>query len=298
MQMNTTQAVEGRLKPLDESTVVIVGLGLMGASLAGALRGHCRSVVGLARRSETICTAKQRALIDEGTTDPRIAFQQADIVVLATPVRTIIQQVHEFAPLLPPQMLLLDLGSTKTDILAAMADLGPGIQPLGAHPMCGKETSGSENADPYLYRGCTFILCPLERTSPSAVALGETLIRAVGAKPLLLEGERQDRLIASLSHLPYLLACSLVQTANVMTSSDPAAWEIVANGFRDTSRVAGSDVAMMLDILCTNREEVLKAARAFRTQFDRLVMLVENQAEDELAALLTQCREERRRMYP
>ncbi len=291
------KAIRGRLKSLDESTVVIVGLGLMGASLGGALRGHCRKVVGLARRNETIRTAKRCALIDEGATDPEIAFQDADIIVLATPVRTIIQQLREFAPLFPPDTLVLDLGSTKTEILSAMATLGQGIQPLGAHPMCGKETSGVENADPELYRDCTFILCPLQRTSTAAVALGETLVRAVGAKPLHLDASRHDRLIASLSHLPYLLACSLVQTASVTTSDDPASWDIVANGFRDTSRVAGSDIEMMLDIVCTNREEVLKVASTFRTQFDRLVKLIETQSDDELAALLAQCREDRRKMY-
>ena len=283
---------------LCSAQVSIVGLGLMGGSLAGALRGQCRSVVGVARRTETIEAALAQGLIDRGTTDLAGGVRQADVVVLATPVRVVIQQLAEIGPLLPQGCLLMDLGSTKADIVAAMARLPEHVQPLGAHPMCGKEVSGLEAADPTLYRGRTFILCPLPRTSQAALALGRSLAKAVGAQPLVLEADRQDVLVATLSHLPYLLACALVATADATTSADPAAWEIVAGGFRDTSRVAGSDVTMMMDILLTNQEEVLKALRGFGTQLHNLTRLVEAGDEEEMRAALSRIRQERMRMFP
>lgn len=285
------------MKPLADCRVVIVGLGLMGGSLAGALRGRCRTVVGLARREETIAQARRLELIDEGTTDEEVALDGADIVVFATPVRTIVAQLRELADRLPSGSLVMDLGSTKSEILRAMDGLPSGIEPLGTHPMCGKETSGVAEAEVDLYRGCSFILCPLDRTSDAALTLGRALVEAVGATPLVLDGARQDRLVATLSHLPYLLACALVQTADATTSDDPAAWTIVAGGYRDTSRVAGSDVRMMLDILMTNRDAVLRSADVFRDRFDRLVGMIEAEAEDALAEILTYSREERRRMY-
>jgi len=254
------------VKALAETQVTIVGLGLMGGSLAGALRGKCRAVVGVARRAETIETALARGLIDRGTTDTADGVREADAVVLATPVRVIMRQMHEIAPLLPKSCLLMDLGSTKSQIVAEMARLPNHVQPLGGHPMCGKEVSGIGATDPAMYRGCTFILTPLPRTSEEALALGRELVEAVGASPLVLTAERQDFLVATVSHLPYLLACALVATADALTSPDPAAWEIVAGGFRDTSRLAGSDVTMMVDILLTNREEVLKALEVCQTQ--------------------------------
>ena len=283
---------------LCSAQVSIVGLGLMGGSLAGALRGQCRSVVGVARRTETIEAALAQGLIDRGTTDLAGGVRQADVVVLATPVRVVIQQLAEIGPLLPQGCLLMDLGSTKADIVAAMARLPEHVQPLGAHPMCGEEVSGLEAADPTLYRGRTFILCPLPRTSQAALALGCGLAEAIGAHPLVLEADRQDVLVATLSHLPYLLACALVATANATTSADPAAWEIVAGGFRDTSRVAGSDVTMMMDILLTNQEEVLKALRGFGTQLHNLTRLVEAGDEEEMRAALSRIRQERMRMFP
>jgi len=269
----------------------------MGGSLGGALRGRCRSVVGLARRAESIEEAVRRGLIDEGASDPKAALPLADVVILATPVRVILKQIADYAPLLPEDCLLMDMGSTKSQIVAEMERLPGHVQPMGGHPMCGKEVSGITEADPNLYRGCTFILSPLSRTSSSALALGQAMVEAVGARPLVLEAERQDRLVATLSHLPYLLACALVQTADAITSTDPAAWEIVAGGFRDTSRVAGSDVSMMTDILRTNREDVLRAVNVFRKQLDELVRLVDESNDAELAAALGASRTERRRMF-
>lgn len=283
---------------LANAHVTIVGLGLMGGSLAGALRGHCRQITGVVRRDDAAADALDQGLVDRCTTDLEEGLRQADIVVLSMPVRAILQQLPTLGPLLPEGCLLMDLGSTKAQIVAEMARLPPHVQPLGAHPMCGKETSGLQAADPGLYRGRTFILCPLPRTSPEALALGEALARAIGAHPLILEPERQDFLVGTVSHLPYLLACSLVSTADATTSADPAAWEIVAGGFRDTSRVAGSDVTMMMDILLTNRAEVLKAVSAYQEQLQGLADLLRAGDEEALRARLNAIRQTRIEMFP
>jgi prephenate dehydrogenase len=192
----------------------------------------------------------------------------------------------------------MDLGSTKGQIVGAMAALPPHVQPLGGHPMCGKEKSGIEVADPAIYSGATFILSPLDRTSEAALDLGRALVEASGATPLVIEAGRQDFLVATLSHLPYMLACSLVSTADSTTSADPLAWKIVAGGYRDTSRVAGSDVTMMVDILLTNRDEVIKAMRTCIEKMRVLTDLVNVGDEDTLRRTLGTLREKRREMFP
>lgn len=286
------------MKQLDEAQITIVGLGLMGSSLAGALRGKCDSVVGVARREATISAALKRGLIDRGTTHLGNGVAESDVVILATPVRVILQQILEIGPLLPAGCLLMDLGSTKADVVAQMAKLPEHVQALGGHPMCGKETSGLEAADPAIYRGATFILTPLPRTSETALTLGRELARAVGSEPLVLDAERQDFLVATVSHLPYLMACALVATADATTSADPAAWKIVAGGFRDTTRVAGSDVTMMTDILLTNRGEVVKALDVFKSEIVRLSRLVENGDGERIRTALREIRQKRLEMYP
>jgi prephenate dehydrogenase len=278
--------------------VAIVGLGLMGGSLAGALRGKCRAVVGVARRDANVKEASRLGLIDWGTTDLAEGVGQADVVVLATPVRVIMHQLAEIGPLLAEGCLLMDLGSTKARIVQEMAHLPLHVQPLGGHPMCGKETSGIEVADAALYQGCTFILCPLPRTLESSLSLGRELAEAAGAHPLVLDGERQDFLVGTVSHLPYLIACALVATADATTSADAAAWEIVAGGYRDTSRVAGSDVTMMLDILLTNREEVLKAVAVYQAKLAGLARSLEDGDEGQLQDALSTVRQKRMEMFP
>ena len=286
------------MNQLADAQVAIVGLGLMGSSLAGALRGRCRAVIGVARRAETVEKALECGLIDRGTADVTSSVHEADIVVLATPVRVIMQQLADIGPLLPKGCLVMDLGSTKTQIVNEMARLPDHVQPLGGHPMCGREISGIKQADPALYRGCTFILTPLERTSAAALALGCALAETIGAHPLVLEPKRQDFLAGTLSHLPYLLACALVGTADATTSADSAAWEIVASGFRDTSRLAGSNVSMMIDILLTNREEILKAIANYQDQLHGLARLVETSDQDKMRAVLGTFRDKRREMFP
>ncbi len=287
-----------RVESLPQATVAIIGLGLMGGSLAGALRGKCKTVLGIARRKEAVQKALELALIDRGTSSLKEGVREADVVVLAIPVRAIINQLPVIAALLPDGCLLMDLGSTKANIVEVMANLPPNIQVLGAHPMCGKEKSGIEVAEPALYQGRTFILSPLARTSEKALALGQQLARAVGASPLVIEAARQDYLTAAVSHLPYMLACALVKTCDATVSNDPLIWKIVAGGFRDTSRVAGSDVTMMLDILLTNRGEIVNAMTECAAHLQQLAQLVAESDEEKLDRVLTKIRETRREMFP
>ncbi len=280
--------------------LTVVGLGLMGGSFAGALRGQCKTVVGVDRHPDVVKQALKRGFIDEGTTDLAAGVRAADVVVLATPVRSIIKLVQSISPHLAEGCVLMDLGSTKVDILQAMEVLPAYIQPLGGHPMCGKEISGITAADATLYRDRTFILSPLSRTSADTLELGKALARAAGAVPLVVDGNRQDFLVGTLSHLPYLLACAMVSTADKTTSADPLAWKIVAGGYRDTSRVAGSDVTMMVDILLTNRDEVLRVVDAYIEQLRHLADLVAQGEEGEsaLREALQYIRATRKEMYP
>jgi prephenate dehydrogenase len=271
--------------------IVIVGLGLMGGSLAGALQGQCQSVIGVARREETVEAALERGLIDRGTTNLQSGVQRANVVVLATPVRAITRLLDEIAPLLPADCLVMDLGSTKAQIINKMASLPEHIQPVGGHPMCGKETAGIVAADSGLFRGCTFVLTPLPRTSAPALELAHALVEAIGARPLLVEANLHDQVVATISHLPYALACALVATADNVASTQPVVWELAASGYRDTSRLAGSDVTMMLDILLTNRNAVLEALNTYSTQLRELASLIREGDVEGLRDALTLIRE-------
>lgn len=286
------------MKPIESSRIVVLGLGLMGGSFAAAIRGRCATVIGMDQQPETVQFALDHNLIDAGTTEIEDAVSKSDITILAAPVRAILDQIETYAQSWPPGSLVLDLGSTKQEIVARMEVLPESVHALGGHPMCGKELSGIHHADPEIYRQATFILTPLDRTTPEALATAETLVRAVGSVPLILAPSRQDHLTATLSHLPYLLSCGLVATADAVTSGDPAAWEIVAGGFRDTSRIAGSDIHMMIDILLTNRQEICSAVAAFQGKLGQLAQWIAEEDESSLREALIKIRAERKRMFP
>ncbi|HNU06022.1 MAG TPA: prephenate dehydrogenase/arogenate dehydrogenase family protein [Anaerolineae bacterium] len=248
-------------KPLANCTVAIAGLGLMGGSLGLALRGAVRQVIGIARRAATVQEALAIGAIDVGA-DDLTAAAEADVIVLATPVSVIMAQIEELGRLARQGRLLdgvvvTDMGSTKGQICAAMDQLPDSVQPVGAHPMCGKESSGLEVAEATLYQDAPFVLCPLPRTAPRTVALMAEMARAVGACPLELDPQRHDRLAAAISHGPYLASLAAFAAAHDVAAGDALAWRLAASGFRSTTRLAGSDPTMMADILLSNRDAVL-----------------------------------------
>ena len=288
---------------LEDARVAIVGLGLMGGSLARALRerGACREVLAVTRREETVREAMRRGFIHWGTCDLAEGVGQTDLIVLATPVRTILELIPQVGTLAPAGCVLMDVGSTKARIVEAMEALPSHLQAIGGHPMCGKEASGIEAAEADLYQGATFVLTPLQRTSPEALTLAQELVEAVGARPLVMNAERHDRLVAAVSHLPYLLSVGLVDTAEEVAAEDDLVWELAASGFRDTSRLAASgfrdtsrlaasDVTMMLDILLTNSQAVGEMLSRFVRQLDTIAHLLKTDDEEGLRSLMEQVR--------
>jgi len=286
------------VKDLAYIQVTVVGLGLMGGSLAGALREHCRVIVGVVRRQETIDEALSRELVDHATRDLASGVRDADVVILATPVLTILDLLDDIRPHLKPDCLVMDLGSTKAQIVEKMARLPEHVQALGGHPLCGREVSGISAADRALYQGQTFVLTPLvDRTPVDAMATGVALVEAAGAQPMILDPERHDRLLGLVSHLPYLVSCALVGAARESAATDPLVWKTAASGFRDTSRLASSDVRMMVDILLTNREAVLGALEAYADQLASLRQLLADDDAPGLRSVLTALRDERNAAY-
>lgn len=279
--------------------MAIVGLGLMGGSLAMALKKRrvCRRVLALVRRAEVAREAERSGVVDLATTEPVQALTQADLVVFSTPVRVIVRQLSEYGPLYKSGAVITDMGSTKQEIVRAMADLPKRIHPLGSHPMCGKERAGLAAAEATLYEKAPWILTPLSRTPPAALALVRSLAVAIGAHPQTLAAERHDRLVAAISHLPYTLAASLVLAAQQVAKDDPVAWEVAASGFRDTSRVAASDVTMMLDILLTNQAAVGQMVSLAQKQLTLLAEAIAAGDEAALKLLLGQAARQRKRLY-
>jgi prephenate dehydrogenase len=253
---------------LSTARVAIVGLGLMGGSLGLALHGKCQALLGVDRDPHALALAQEKKVVDQVSPDPAVILPQADILVLATPVCSILDLVGELPHLHPGPALVLDLGSTKAEVVAAMEALPPIFSAIGGHPMCGKERGGLENADPLLFQGAPFAFTPTRRTTRAARAVAEELALAVGAHPLWLDAETHDRWVAATSHLPYLLANALAFTTPLEASP------LAGSGFRSTARLAVSSPSMTMDILMTNRFNVVGAVRRFQAHLTELEALL------------------------
>lgn len=280
---------------LAQSRVAIVGLGLMGGSLALALKGHCRELIGVDASPQTLAFAQQQRVVDRTTTFQE-ALAQADVLILATPVRGILAYLEQLTQTPPDHPLIVfDIGSTKTDIVAAMQSLPPNLDPIGGHPMCGKETGGIQHAEAALYHQKTFVLCPLARTSPKALAAATQIIQAISAIKITLDAEQHDIFAALISHLPYTVAAALMRTA--LTHDNPALWQMAASGFRDTTRLAASDLAMMSDILLTNRTAVLQALTQYQTELNTLITAIETSDPATLRSALDPAQHKRGELF-
>ena len=275
--------------------LTIVGLGLMGGSMALALRGVAETITGVDVNPATRAYALEKGIVDTVATDDlREGVGDADTVILAAPVTVIVEMLRQrIGAYMRSNTLLIDIGSTKQDITRVMADLPIGIHAVGGHPMTGKEYSGIEASDADLYVGRPFVLCPNRRTTPAARLRALTLVDALRAVPIEMDAEHHDRVVAAISHLPYLLSAALVATIAREGETDDTVWRLAAGGFRDMSRLAGSDVKMMGDILSTNTQAVATLLAMFRMHLAQMEAMLISHDDQHLAETLRPARDAR-----
>jgi prephenate dehydrogenase len=245
--------------------VAILGLGLMGASLAMALRasGAARTVAGYDAAPGVAARARADGAIDSAAASPAAVVAGADLVVLAVPVLAMRELLAAIAPHVAPGALVTDLGSTKAAIVAWAEELLSDPRSFaGGHPMTGRERSGVAAAEPQLYQGCVWCLTPGPRTSAATLARLAALVERLGAQPTVLDPDQHDAAVAAVSHLPLLAATALALTASARPDW-PTAQSLAADGFRDTTRVASGDPRMARDICLSNAQPILDCLDAY-----------------------------------
>ncbi|MFN9506545.1 MAG: prephenate dehydrogenase [Rubrivivax sp.] len=245
----------------------VIGCGLMGGSFALALkeRGLVRRVVGYSKSPSTTALARELGVIDDTADSALSAMSGSDIVLMAVPVAATEATFKAIKPLVDPQVLLMDVGSTKRDVVdAARRVLRERVGAfVPAHPIAGKESAGVQHADAQLYHRCQVILTPLPQTEPELLKKARDVWTAVGASVVSMAPEQHDAAFAAVSHLPHLLAYAYYNAV----SQQPNGAEFLAlagPGFRDFTRIAASAPTVGRDIVSANREELLKQSQRFR----------------------------------
>lgn len=280
----------------------LIGTGMIGGSLALALKqaGYVGHVVGCDVSAEVAERALAAGVVDE-IADPQAAVREAQVVILAVPVRATARVCEAIAPALEPRALVTDVGSTKADVLMAVRQTLPHPDRfVGAHPIAGTERSGPEAADANLFRGRRCLITPTDTTRPEALVACEALWQAAGAYVERIDARVHDRVLALVSHLPHVAAFALASAVGEAARGEDEAARGVrglsGGGFVDTTRVAASDAVMWRDVFLSNREAVLAAIERMDAELGELRRAIARGDGKAIEQLIARARAGRRRV--
>ena len=275
--------------------IAILGLGLMGASLALALkkRGFRGKITGYARREETRLQALESGMVDAVFADPADAVRDADLAVICVPIWTIARLAEQISGALKPGAVVTDVGSTKSELLKTMNDVFRGNAAcfVGSHPIAGSEKTGLEAGNPDLYDGRLTVVCPSDETPDAAEEVVAHLWKAAGSEVVEMSPSEHDAMLASTSHLPHMVAAALARS---VADGDPRVKaDFCGTGFKDTTRVASGSAAMWVDIIDTNRAALETELDRFHEELQGLIGILRSGNSDDIRRWLEEAASDR-----
>ncbi len=281
---------------MKKKKIAIIGLGVIGASLGMALveTGNYH-VVGVDRDPLTLQIAEETKALTEGTRDCCEGVRGAHVVFLAVPIGEIFKVAEKIKDFVAPSTVITDVGSTKGLIVAKLEEIFSS-RFVGGHPMAGSEYAGIRGADRYLFENALYVVTPTPRTDSRALAELEEIVDEIGARSFYLSPQEHDYIVATVSHLPHLLAVSLMNYAGKLASNRPETLLLAAGGFRDVTRIAAGHPSIWRDIYASNREYIINTCRQFREILRKMEDCLEQEDWDALAAALERARQEREKI--
>lgn len=258
--------------------MAIVGVGLIGGSLAQAVKEQkiVGEVIGVGRSEDRLKRACEAGIIDSYTTQMDDSLKTIDLVVVATPVGMIADLIEKIIPFLKEGTVITDVGSVKKSVVQQVEGFMPEtLHFVGGHPIAGTENSGFEHSFPSLFENRKCILTPVESTNQQALAQVQELWSRVGSSVVCLHCDEHDEILAAVSHLPHVIAFSMVNCLLTIEGFEETIFSFSAGGFKDFTRIAGSDSAMWRDIALMNREKVLSMIERFQDYLEELKEAIE-----------------------
>jgi prephenate dehydrogenase len=258
--------------------VTIIGLGLIGGSLAKAMREklEMRDITAVDRDSSALGLALEQGVIGKGLVTPDETVYGSDIIFICTPVGQIPAYIDELAPKVKDTCIITDAGSTKGAIISHVERLPHSFRFIGGHPMAGTEKSGYQNSLPHLFENAYYILTPARGASGESVKTLSSLVEAIGAIPVVMTAEEHDMAVAGISHLPHVAAAALVNTVRDIDNDTGRLQTLSAGGFRDITRIASSSPGMWENIALSNRDHLLEVLKQMEQKLSDFVRYLEN----------------------
>lgn len=278
--------------------VLVIGLGLIGSSLALAIKKEHLNVTitGMDIQEESEIFALKRGIIDVRATSLEEAAVAADVILLCSPVEVVKQQLAKLSTLLlKEEVIISDVGSTKKEIVETAVDLEM-TSFIGGHPMAGSHKSGVTAGDERLFENAYYILTPSPTTDPKKLNVLKELLKGTQAKFVTLEPEEHDKITGMLSHLPHVIAAGLVNQSKVFNEAHPGAKQLAAGGFRDITRIASSDPEMWTDILLNNKDILLELISGWQTEMNQVSHWLETSNQEAIFQFFYEAKETRNQM--
>lgn len=279
--------------------VAIVGIGLIGGSIALALKKYTevKRIIGVSRTSKTISLARKMRVIDVGTKNLKEAVSDADIIFICTPVSIIAKMIREICPFMKKGAIITDTGSTKAKIVSQVEKFIPKEASfIGSHPMAGSELSGVEAANADLFQNAYWILTPTPQTNMEAFQCLHNLLVKLGSHIIAIDPQRHDLIVSVVSHLPHVVSSALMNYAKEKSSRAENLLLLAAGGFRDVTRIAAASPELWLDICFENREILEEAIAGFREELGELSKLIREKDREGLRRRLQIARDARLRL--
>lgn len=282
-------------------TIYIVGLGLIGASMAlGIKRDHPDyEILGYNRSKPSRDIALERGMIDRATDDFASFAPLADIIILTLPIKQTIAFIQELASLgLKEGVLISDAGSTKSAIVNSAEEnfAGKSVRFIGGHPMAGSHKTGAASADVNLFENAYYIFTPSSLTTSDTLEEMKSLLSGLHARFIEIDAEEHDKVTSQVSHFPHILASGLMEQTALYAREHELAGRFAAGGFRDMTRIAESEPGMWTSILLSNRETIIERIEDFKGRLDEISQAIRDEDEGQIWDFFNQAREQRQVM--
>jgi prephenate dehydrogenase len=286
---------------MEEKVIYIAGLGLIGGSLAlGIKRGYPNyKIIGYNRSDKSRNVALERKIVDEATADFKEFAPQADVIILAVPIKQTIDFIKILADIdLKENVIITDAGSTKGEIVKAAETYlnNKSVQFIGSHPMAGSHKSGAIAADINLFENAYYIFTPSSLTKETTIPELKNILSGLHARFIEINAEEHDRVTSQVSHFPHILAASLMEQAGDYASEHEMTNHFAAGGFRDMTRIAESEPGMWTSILLTNKVAVLNRLEDFKERLDTVAQIIEEENDNKLWEYFNHARQTRKEM--
>ncbi|MCK5811339.1 MAG: prephenate dehydrogenase/arogenate dehydrogenase family protein [Clostridiales bacterium] len=275
--------------------VGVVGLGLIGGSIAKALKKHkaCDFIIAYDNNTETLKNAKEENIINEYTLKINKSFAKCQVIFICTPVDSIFGIIEKFSKIVPTSCIITDVGSTKNSLAHQVNQLHPMVSYIGGHPMAGLEKNGYDYSSEILLENAYYLITKSSFNTEEQMALFQSLIKKIKAIPLIISPEYHDYIVASISHIPHIIASSLVNMVKSNDQDNNYMHTLASGGFRDITRIASSSPTIWKDICLHNSQEIQDNLKVFINKIKIFEEAIINKDEKTLLMLFTQSKEYR-----